>query len=337
MEIERKERRMIKKKENKILAFATILLVGANAAPGQSSSAQPTVTASRAFQLTGYTQILYKHDWTSGSDGFQVRRARLGLSGEIAKNINFKFLFEGAKTPYLIDAQVEVAFSKKLTLRFGQFKVPFSLESYTSTSDLDTVNRSQVVDKLSPGRDIGASGRDIGAMVCVKYSIAEVNVGLLNGSGINKADTDKHKDVVSRVVLAPLAWLQVGASVYDGEVTTSSGPARRDRTGLDVALSRGDFSFKGEYIAATDARITTNGWYAQAGYFIVPKKVQAILKFDSFDKNRDAGSDRSDVLTVGVNWFFTSKTKLQINYERIRLETGKVLGNSLLVQFQAGF
>ena len=328
---------MIEKKKNKILAITAILLLCAGAAPAQNLTSQPAVTSSRAFQLTGYTQILYKHDWTSGSDGFQVRRSRLGLSGEIAKNISFKCLFEVAKTPYLIDAQVDVTFSKEVAFRFGQFKVPFSLESYTSTTDLDTVNRTQVVDKLSPGRDIGASGRDIGALFQVRWSIADVNMALLNGSGINKADTDKHKDIAGRLVIEPLDWLKVGASVYEGEVTTSSGPVRRDRTGLEIALARSDFSFKAEYIAAADGLLKANGWYAQAGYFIVPKQVQAILKFDSFDKNRSAGSDRSDALTVGVNWFFTSKTKLQVNYERIRLETGKVLGSSFLAHFQAGF
>lgn len=303
----------------------------------QDSPSQPAVTSSRPVQLTGYTQILYKHEWTSGSDGFHARRSRLGLSAEIAKKISFKFLFEAARTPYMIDAQVDVAFSKELVFRFGQFKVPFSLESYTSTSDLDTVNRTQVVDKLSPGRDTGASGRDIGLLFQVRRSILDLNLALLNGSGINKADTDKRKDIAGRVVVEPLDWLRFGASFYDGAATTASGPVRRDRSGLDIAIARSDFSFKAEYLAAADGRLRAQGWYAQAGYFIVPKQVQAILKFDSFDKNRDAGSDRNDALTLGLNWFFTSKTKLQVNYERIRMETGKTLANSLLVQFQAGF
>ena len=321
----------------RVTALVAILLVCGGISAAQNSPPQPAVTSTKAILLNGYTQILYKHDWTSGSDGFQVRRGRLGISGDVAKNISFKFLFDIAKTPYLIDAQVDVAFSKQFTFRFGQFKVPFSLESYTSTADLDTINRAQVVDKLSPGRDIGASGRDVGASVWAKWSIADINLALLNGSGINKADMDKHKDIAGRVVLAPLDWLRVGAAIYDGEVSTTSGPARRDRTGLEVALWRGEFSFKAEYISAADGRMKANGWYAQAGYFILPKQVQAVLKFDSFDKNRDLGSDRSDVLTIGVNWFFTTKTKLQVNYERIRLETGKALGNVLLAQFQAGF
>lgn len=320
-----------------LVFMAAGLLAWPGESIGQATSAPAAVTSSRAFQLTGYTQILHKHDWTSRSDGFQARRSRLGLSGEIAKKISFKCLFEAAKAPYLIDAQVDVAFSKELVFRFGQFKVPFSLESYTSTSDLDTVNRTQVVDKLSPGRDIGASGRDIGLLFQVRWSVADVNLALLNGSGINKTDTDERKDIAGRVVVEPLDWLRLGASFYDGAATAASGPIRRDRTGLDIAIARSDFSFKAEYLAAADGRLRAHGWYAQAGYFLVPKQVQAILKFDSFDKNRDAGSDRNDALTLGLNWFFTSKTKLQVNYERIRLETGKILANSLLVQFQAGF
>ena len=313
------------------------LLVCAGKTFAQDSPSQPAVTSSRPLQLTGYTQILYKHDWTSGSDGFQARRSRLGLSAEIAKKISFKFLFEAARTPYMIDAQVDVAFSRELVFRFGQFKVPFSLESYTSTSDLDTVNRTQAVDKLSPGRDTGASGRDIGLLFQVRRSILDLNLALLNGSGINKADTDKRKDIAGRAVVTPFDWLRLGASLYEGAVTTPSGLVRRDRTGLDIALVWSGLSFKAEYIAAADGRLKARGWYAQAGYFVVPKQVQAILRMDSFDRNRDAGADRSDVLTAGLNWFFTGKTKLQVNYERIRLETGKVLGNSLLVHFQAGF
>jgi phosphate-selective porin OprO/OprP len=298
----------------------------------------PAVTASKAFKLSGYAQLLGTIQ-ESGVDSAAVRRLRFALSGEIVKNLKAKFTIDVVRSPVLIDAQLEAAFSEALNLRFGQFLVPFGVESSVSTADLDTINRSQPVDKLAPGRDIGTLGRDVGLALTGKISLFDYTVGVFNGTGANKADTNDNKDFAGRLGVRPLEFLSVGASLYKGSYNTSVGApsTRRDRTGFDAGATFGDVSLKGEYVWAVDDATDKRGWFAQAGWFVLPKTFQVLAKFDSFDKNVSAANDRTSLYTFGLNWFFAERTKLQVNFEYLRNESGRMANQALLVQFQAGF
>ena len=52
---------------------------------------------------------------------------------------------DALKIPILLEANIDFSLSPNAYFRIGQFKVPFSQENLTSSSDLDTVNRSQPV------------------------------------------------------------------------------------------------------------------------------------------------------------------------------------------------
>lgn len=318
--------------------LAGVLLFSAAASPAEEKKEPPAVTSSRALKLSGYTQLLYTAQ-DSGLDGFTLRRARLTLSADLLKNVHFKLQVDAVKTPALMDAQIEFGFNEAASLRIGQLKVPFSQESLTSSGDLDTINRSQPVSKMSPGQDIGASGRDIGAVIFGKTSVIGYTVGVFNGAGINKADTNKEKDWAGRLLVHPASFLTLGASLYDGMSSPSAyvPPVKRDRAGVEIAVLHDAFSFKGEFIQAADDEIIRKGWYLQAGYFFMPKTLQGIFKVDSYDKDTKTDLDRSDLWTLGLNWFLTEKTKLMINLELTKDESGKTANTALLAQFQAAF
>lgn len=321
-----------------ILGCVVGIIFWAAPTSGQENTEKTALLSTVKLQVSGYTQVLYSY-WEEGVDSFLVKRARLSLTGEIAKKIRFKLQADAVKSPVLVDAQVDFEFSPSLGLRIGQFYIPFSRENRTSSSDLDTVLRSQVVDKLAPSRDIGSLGRDIGAMLFGKFSIIEYMAGFFNGSGVNKADTNERKDFSARVVLRPASFISAGGSVYSGRHSPAQGdrPLTRDRMGIEGGLDLGAFSAWTEYISGRDDLTKKDGWYVQGGYFISAKKVQAVIKWDSYDQDRDEASDRSDLLTLGVNWFFSEKTKLQVNFNSYRRESGETANRAILVQFQAGF
>lgn len=178
-------------------------------------------------------------------------------------------------------------------------------------------------------------------MVFGKWSAVEYQVGVFNGSGINKADTNDQKDLGGRVVVHPIESLSVGAAYYNGRLrpdpespTTLLKSAHR--TGLELAFVRSSVSLKAEYIFSKDDQRSRNGWYLQGGYFFLPKEFQGIIRFDSYDKNRDLSGVRSDRFTLGLNWYFTEKTKVQVNYEHSKIVSG-VSNWALLAQLQAYF
>jgi phosphate-selective porin OprO/OprP len=301
----------------------------------QEESASP---ANSSLKLNGYVQVRYTH-WDTGSDGFRVRRARFGLEGDLLKNFNFKLQVDGTRRPILLDAAVEISSIPYATVSFGQFKVPFSLDNLTSSSALDLVNRSQTVEELCPAQDIGSTGRDIGVTVSGKLSILEYSLGVFNGSGINRVDTNDQKDIVGRLVFRLFNSLAIGVTHYIGDQRPSASVVHvnRDRTGVDVFFSKGPAFIKGEYIFARDDQAERAGWYVRGGYSFIQGKLQALINYDSYDRDLDLAGNRIDVLTLGLNWFFSGKTKLQINYEHHRDEFAGTTDNVFLAQFQAYF
>lgn len=317
-----------------LIIFCFFVLPGISVA-GQEESASPE---NSSVELNGYIQVRYTQ-WDSGSDGFRIRRARLGFKGEILKNINFKLQVDGTRWPILLDAAVEISSIPYAKLSFGQFKVPFSLENLTSSSALDLVNRTQTVEQLCPAQDIGSAGRDIGVTASGKFSILEYTVGVFNGSGINRADMNDQKDIVGRLILRPFNSLAIGVAHYIGDQRPVFGAAHvnRDRTGVDVFFSKGPALFKGEYIFARNDQAESAGWYVRGGYSFIKERLQALINYDSYDWDLDLAGNRMDVLTLGLNWFFSQKIKLQVNYEHHWDEFAGTTDNVFLAQFQAYF
>jgi phosphate-selective porin len=318
------------------LGLAVLFFFGL--ATGQDKNEPIPVTSSRSFQLSGYTQFLYNY-WDKGVDSFSIPRARLSLSGELLKNVRFKIQVDAAKNPALMDAQIDVQFKPYLGMRIGQYYVPFSLENNTSDADLETILRSQVVNALSPSRDIGSQGRDIGAMLTGRYSIAEYCLGVFNGAGINKLDTNKAKDVAARLILHPTSTLAIGGSLYRGRHNPlqSFPDVARTRAGLEATFKTGPWSLAGEFIAGKDDLVSRSGWYLQGGYFVLPEKLQAVIKWDTYDQDRDMPGDRTDLFTLAANWYLWKKTKLAVNYNLYRKEGEGTTNQAISAQFQAGF
>jgi phosphate-selective porin OprO/OprP len=296
------------------------------------------VLSEKLLKLSGYSQVQYTH-WEGDSEDFRIRRARLGLKGSLLKNIDYSLQIDAVRNPVLVDARVDITLFPQAKLSFGQFKVPFSLENLTQSSALDNVDRTQTVKKICPAQDIGATGRDIGMTLSGKFSWIEYTFGVFNGSGINTRDMNDRKDVVGRLVVRPVHFLSLGVSHYEGvhSLFTGGPLLNRDRTGMDVFISAGQLFLKGEYILAKDGGIDRAGWYVRGAYSFIRDKLQAVVNYDSYDIDIDLDENRSDILTLGLNWFFSRNTKLQVNYEYHKQEWVETGDHVLLAQFQAGF
>ena len=295
------------------------------------------VLSAQSMKLSGYTQVNYTRG-DDGKEGFRIRQARVGLKGNIFKKINYKLQIDAVLTPILLDAQIEINLSPHINFTFGQFKVPFSIENLVSGSDLDTISRSQTVEKLCPGRDIGAKGRDLGAAVKGEFSRIKYILAIFNGSGINKADYNDQKDIAGRIVFSPGSFLVFGLSHYNGRYSPSPKAPfeKKNRTGIDVFIDYRRLSLKGEYILARDENAERHGWYIQGGYYIVKRKIQTMMKYDSLYTKGIQG-DRIDTATFGLNLLFADKTKFQINYEYRKRRLDKNSSHVILAQLQAGF
>jgi phosphate-selective porin OprO and OprP len=307
------------------------------------------ITGSKAFQLSGYTQVRYQIDDAPNKiDGFDIRRAYLDLKGNLTSYWRYRFQADFANSPKIVDVFVEYIHSDYLNFTIGQFALPFSLENLTSNTKLDFIDRSQVVEAVvARGKDVIGSfnGRDIGVQVggiLLKINnnpLVEYKIGLFNGSGTNQADKNESKDIVGRINVNPIKGLSIGTSYYNG-VGNFGVPAtnsKRERFGIEASFEYSQFSVKGEFIKATDNVTKREGYYLQAGYYVLPQKLQLVAKYDEYDPNITVDKNTSKWYIAGVNYTLSTNLKLMANYTIKEEHINNFNNNLASVQLQIVF
>jgi phosphate-selective porin OprO and OprP len=311
------------------------------------------VTATRQMQLSGYSQVRFQaFDEKTKRDGFDIRRARLDLKGNVTPYFSYRVQADLSSSPKLIDGYGEIKLAEYFTVTAGQFKVPFSLENLTSSNKLESIDRSQVVEALvARGKDVigNQNGRDIGIQVSGTFlkikniPVVEYRIGVFNGSGINVADTaNSAKDIVGRLIVTPVKGLSFGGSYYNGwdkaiKPDVNGKSQIRNRLGVELSYFTERFSLKGEYIAGKDGKTSREGWYIQSGYYLIPKKMQVLGKYDTYDPNTSTVDNVSTNYVIGGSYNFNNWSRLQAFYT-IRQEEGAAVDNNYFaVQYQIGF
>ena len=316
------------------------------------------INAAKKITIAGYTQVRYQAlEETGKIDGFDIRRARLDVKGVISPYWSYRVQFDMAGTPKLIDAYAELKLNDYFNFTIGQAKIPFSLENLTSSNKLELIDRSQAVEALvARGKDVGGNqnGRDIGIQLggtILKLKdrpVVDYRLGVYNGSGINTTDTNEKKDFATRLIVHPIVGLDISAALYNGsrfvpEVKTGTvvtSPAKnvdRNRYGFDLNYDLKDLAIRGEYIHGTDDLVDREGYYFQAGYYFLQKKLELIAKYDFYDADKAKVDNASTWYVFGANYNFNTNVRLQANYTFKQEEGTSIDNNMASVQFQIGF
>ncbi len=306
---------------------------------------------SRALQISGVIQTEYQGFQQTGvNNAFSLHRARLDVKGDIDDNWNYEVYTEFAGTTKLLDAYTTYKIADYLKFTAGQFKVPFSIESLISDSQLEFIDRTQVVNALA-GRQTDVignqQGRDLGIQINGSFAkvddhyLFDYTLGVFNGAGYDvTTDNNSHKDIVGRFTVHPVKNLSVSADFYDGQGNYGT-PAKnylRNRGGFDARYVVGGLSLQAEYDKGTDGIIKRDGWYGQAAYFVIPKKLQLAARYDTYDPNKLIATDRTQIYTGGINYFFNSWAKFTVDYLDRHEETATQIKNNILeAQLQLTF
>jgi len=106
--------------------------------------------------------------------------------------------------------------------------------------------------------------------------------------------------------VAATAWshgsdkLSFGSNGYwSNDTGTFTG--RRTAWGIDSQLTLGGFDLNAEYLHSlqnrlTGADTTADGWSALAGYFLVPKTLQGVVRYETYNGNTNIGGNTSSAL-----------------------------------------
>ena len=307
-------------------------------------------TTGRPFQLSGYSQVRYQFIQQTGkTDGFDIRRARLDLQGNISPYFSYKLLTDFAGSPKILEAYAEIKIKDYFNVTVGEAKVPFSFQNLMSDSKLEISDRAQVVEALvSRSADVigNQNGRDVGVQLggsFLKYANRywiDYKIGLFNGSGINVSDNNNNKDLAGRLVAHPIERLSIGGSFYSGKGfygTPTAANHVRNRAGIELNYEYQRCFFRSEYIEGKDGVIKRNGWYAETGYFLIPSRLQFVLRLDKNDPNSAVSNNATTNYLIGGTYHFNNWSKIQAAFTVIKKEASTKTNNMGVIQYQISF
>lgn len=265
---------------------------------------------------------------TVAGDRFYLRRARIGVKGSFAEQFDFTLQADlGSNSLGAVSgnrAQATDAFIvwtkyDAANLTFGQFKTPYGYDQLLSDTKVITIERPLPSDSLTLSRQLGAMVS--GSVLDKKLSYA---AGLFNGSGVNTSTNDNDNflyvgRVSGTVASGPAVKLTAGAGAFASR-DTGAFTGRRSGTGLDVqaVFARGEIN--AEFLRTHFDRVTgtdtdAQGWSVLGMYYLVPKTVQLVGRYEAYDPNTDAANDDADLWTVGVNYLLKGDDlKFGVNY-----------------------
>ncbi|MCF8142965.1 MAG: OprO/OprP family phosphate-selective porin [Deltaproteobacteria bacterium] len=183
-----------------------------------------------------YRYFSYDSDADPDKNKFDIRRARLLLTGHLYRMFSYKFQYEfqGAGSRNLLDAYVDTSVLPFISFRAGQFKEPFSLEQYTTDQDIPFGERATGY-YLTPGRDVGLMAHASFWDDRIYYG-----AGIFNGDGLDDTvggDSDS-PEFTGRIVYAP--FRNMGIPLADGlQIGGSYSYAKADRNNVKVEVKTG--------------------------------------------------------------------------------------------------
>lgn len=251
---------------------------------------------------------------TGRPDGFgsEIRRARLGMSGDIPGGFGYKFEVDFAGDEVAVTDAIITYEDGPLTVNVGQHNNFQSLEELTSSRWSSFIERAAFTDAFGFERRLGLSAEvDIGESVMLQAGVFTDNIADLPG------DTWSGD---ARIVASPEvgnAQLHLGGSVHYTDVPDGETVRYRQRPLVHFTSERfintGDFGATSEFGAGVEAGVisgpfhavgeafwqTANrpgpgledaeffGGYAEVGMFLTPGDSRG-YKGGKFDRTRPA-------------------------------------------------
>ncbi len=322
------------------------------------------------MKFGAFLQFQYLHrdnDFPATQDisTFKVAKGRLRWTGYMYNpKIGYVIQLEladtsvpGTKRVALKDFAINLNLYPNAKFRIGQFKIPFNRQQLVFFGDLQFVDTSQASKAFNANQ---TNARDIGVQVSGIYyeDTLQYWFGLFNGNGINNNNDSRGFVTMGRVVYNPfgkmsisesdmanskdpLLSLGIGVAHDASDMGGTLSPSSADTIGLEFAYKHRGLSVQGEYYTRDDdLNPDADGYYLQAGVFLVPGHIEVAGRIGEIDSDVP-NNDRSE-LTLGANIFLDGhRHKLQLDVSVFEIEaTGPVREDDdevIRLQYQIAF
>jgi len=280
---------------------------------------------------------------TGRADGFgsEVRRARLGVSGDMPGGIGYKFEVDFAGNEVNVTDALVTYRAGASEFTVGQFNNFQSLEELTSSLNTSFIERAAFTDAFGFERRLGAAAQFKGKHMLVQAGLFTDNVN---------DQSNQNWGADARVVAMPdigSAKLHLGASVHYADLEAGSAVRYRQRPlvhftderfvntgtlaaqgelgfGLESALIAGPFHAAAEGfwqqvdMPAGMADPTFFGGYAEVGYFLTSGDTRG-YKDGKFDRTKP----KNPVDAGGMG-----SLQFNLRYDRLDLSDAGIVGGT---------
>ena len=318
--------------------------------------------------LNGYAQAgwSYQDANSQKTNAYNLKRTLLWAKARITDRWSFLFMHDVSSVVQEFYTDYRLTNGPEMTVRFGQFKHAFTMENPMSPTQLELVDvYSQAVLYLAgegPDPLNGVNyGRDMGLQLYgdLAKGVVHYELALMSGQGINRKDQNNQKDFIAKLELRPVQGFRVVASGYLG-TGNAVGTAKwnpdiavgdnykRNRYSVGaeyktLAYTGGKYkearpaSIRAEWLGGQDGKVGSRGGYVTTCIPVVDA-LDIVASGETYDRNTKVDGWDQTNLTVGVQYWFYKKCRMQLQYTRCMCgsEIGKDY-NWLQAQMQVAF
>jgi hypothetical protein len=282
------------------------------------------LTKSDPFQITALItaagHFSSEDDDFRGGRTFSVDNARLGVGGILDGGFDYRFQFEFAREPNLLDAYVGYSFSERASLRVGAQKPQISAELLPSPAGTDFMDRARLVGAQLRAREVGVSL--FGDLEGLRYDL-----GLYNGTGL-AGNVDNRFLFTGRVAHdfggAEGVPLTAGVNVAYGRCQAAqcglsgfTGNGSRRTLGGDARYESDRWVFAGEVLSTTMEVVAPTfdeerilGYYLTGGYKLSDQTV-LLARWDRLEYREM--DQANSLIVLGLDHGLTRLMTLQVN------------------------
>lgn len=212
-------------------------------------------------KINGAIRARWEMETKSGASRFQVRNARVAISGAIAPPVHYyiqtDFCDRGKMK--ILDAWGRVDLTNDLKLQAGQFRLPFGTDCFRGPGNYIFSNRSFIGGTMNNVRGVGAK---------LSYALPTSATSrlTLEAGAFNPTAMGDHNVWVKQMAFAGKALYTIGeVKIAAGAETLIPDSIRINSLSGSVTWTHGELTLEGEYI---NKHYTNNAHKAAHGYNI---------------------------------------------------------------------
>ena len=298
------------------------------------------------IQFNGYAQGGWAYQDPNGqkTNAYNLKRTLLWAKARITDRWFFLFMHDFSSVVQEFYTDYRVSNDKSLSLRLGQFKHSYTMENPLSPTMLELIDvYSQAVLYLAgegPDPLNGVNyGRDMGLMAYgdLFNNFLHYELALMSGQGINRKDQNNQKDFIAKLEVRPFDGLRIVGSGYLGTGCAVGKAAwnpdihvgdnyKRNRYSVGAEYKTAPYtgskykearpaSIRAEWLGGEDGDVKSRGGYVTACIPVVDA-LDAVASGETFDRNTGVDGWDQTNLTIGLQYWFYKKCRLQLQYTR---------------------